>query len=99
MRDNPNLTPEQIDHIRSVAQFRSVHAGEVLYEPSQPDVPLFIVSSIDTLPSARRRFPMLKKRTCRALRLHFDRSAFTEPTATETWSGAAERPSLSFPKS
>jgi thioredoxin reductase (NADPH) len=43
MRDNPTLSPEQIDHIRSVAQFRSVHAGEVLYEPSQPDVPLFIV--------------------------------------------------------
>src|SRR6202021_1742119 len=29
--------------IRSVAQLRSVHAGEVLYEPSQPDVPLFII--------------------------------------------------------
>ena len=43
MRDNPNLSPEQIDHIRSVAQLRSVHAGEVLYEPSQPDVPLFII--------------------------------------------------------
>jgi len=43
MRDNPNLSPEQIDHIRSVAQLRSVQAGEVLYEPSQPDVPLFIV--------------------------------------------------------
>jgi thioredoxin reductase (NADPH) len=43
MRDNPNLSPEQIDHIRSVAQFRPVQAGEVLYEPSQPDVPLFIV--------------------------------------------------------
>ena len=43
MRDNPNLTPEQIDRVRSVAQLRSVQAGEVLYEPSQPDVPLFIV--------------------------------------------------------
>jgi thioredoxin reductase (NADPH) len=43
MRDNPNLSPEQIDHIRSVAQLRPVKAGEVLYEPSQPDVPLFIV--------------------------------------------------------
>lgn len=43
MRDNPMLSSEQIDRIRSVAQFRSVHAGEVLYEPSQPDVPLFIV--------------------------------------------------------
>ena len=37
-----NLSPEQIDRIRSVAQFRSVLASEVLYEPSQPDVPLFI---------------------------------------------------------
>jgi CRP-like cAMP-binding protein len=43
MRDNSNLSPEQIDHVRSVAQVRSVRAGEVLYEPSQPDVPLFIV--------------------------------------------------------
>jgi thioredoxin reductase (NADPH) len=43
MRDNPNLSPEQIDRIRSIAQFRPVKAGEVLYEPSQPDVPLFIV--------------------------------------------------------
>jgi thioredoxin reductase (NADPH) len=43
MRDNPNLSSEQIDRIRSVAQLRPVQAGEVLYEPSQPDVPLFIV--------------------------------------------------------
>src|SRR3981189_2084234 len=43
MRDNPNLSPKQIDRIRSVALLRSVQAGEVLYEPSQPDVPLFIV--------------------------------------------------------
>jgi thioredoxin reductase (NADPH) len=43
MRDNPNLSPQQIDRIRSVARLRSVQTGEVLYEPSQPDVPLFIV--------------------------------------------------------
>jgi thioredoxin reductase (NADPH) len=43
MRDNPNLSPQQIDRIRPVAQLRSVQAGEVLYEPSQADVPLFIV--------------------------------------------------------
>ncbi len=43
MRDNPNLSPKQIDRIRSVARLRSVQAGEVLYEPSQLDVPLFIV--------------------------------------------------------
>ena len=43
MRDNPNLSPEQIERMRSIAQFRQVEDGEVLYEPSQPDVPLFIV--------------------------------------------------------
>jgi thioredoxin reductase (NADPH) len=43
MRDNPNLSQKQIDRIRSVAQLRSVQAGEVLYEPSQADVPLFIM--------------------------------------------------------
>ena len=43
MRDNPNLSPKRIDRIRSLAQIRSVQAGEVLYETSQPDVPLFIV--------------------------------------------------------
>ena len=43
MRDNPNLSPEQIDRIRSIAQVRPVQDGEVLYEPSQPDIPLFIV--------------------------------------------------------
>ena len=43
MRDNPTLTPEQIDRIRSSAQLRPVQHGEVLYEPSQPDISLFIV--------------------------------------------------------
>jgi thioredoxin reductase (NADPH) len=43
MRDNPTLSPEQIERIRSSAQWRSVLKGEVLYESSQPDVPLFIV--------------------------------------------------------
>lgn len=43
MQDNPTLTPEQIDRIRSFAQLRPVRHGEVLYEPSQPDIPLFIV--------------------------------------------------------
>jgi putative membrane protein len=37
MRDDPNLNPEQIDGIRSVAQLRSVQAGKVFYEPSQPE--------------------------------------------------------------
>jgi thioredoxin reductase (NADPH) len=43
MRDSPNLSPEQIGRIRSIAQLRSVQDGEVLYEPSQPDVPQFVV--------------------------------------------------------
>jgi thioredoxin reductase (NADPH) len=43
MRDNPNLSPDQVDRFRSVGHLRPVQAGEVLYEPSQPDVPLFIV--------------------------------------------------------
>jgi thioredoxin reductase (NADPH) len=43
MQDNPTLNREHIDRIRSVAQLRSVRTGEVLYEPSCPDVPLFVV--------------------------------------------------------
>jgi thioredoxin reductase (NADPH) len=43
MQDNPTLSREHIDRIRSVAQLRSVSSGEILYEPSHPDVPLFIV--------------------------------------------------------
>ena len=43
MQDNPTLTREHIDRIRSVAQVRSVRSGEALYEPSCPDVPLFVV--------------------------------------------------------
>jgi thioredoxin reductase (NADPH) len=43
MRDNPNLSPKQIERIRSVAQLLSVQTGEVLYEPSQLDMPMFIV--------------------------------------------------------
>jgi thioredoxin reductase (NADPH) len=43
MGDNPTLSAAQIDRIRSVAQLRRVRSGEVLYEPSQPNVPLFIV--------------------------------------------------------
>jgi thioredoxin reductase (NADPH) len=43
MEDNPTLSREHIERIRSVARLRSVRCGEVLYEPSHPDVPLFIV--------------------------------------------------------
>jgi thioredoxin reductase (NADPH) len=43
MQDNPTLSREHIDRIKSLAQLRSVRSGEILYEPSHPDVPLFIV--------------------------------------------------------
>jgi thioredoxin reductase (NADPH) len=43
MRDNPSLSAEQIERIGPFAQWRSVKKDEVLYESSQPDVPLFIV--------------------------------------------------------
>src|ERR1700734_2564074 len=43
MDDNPTLSREHIDRIGSVAQLRSVQRGEVLYAPSHPDVPLFVV--------------------------------------------------------
>jgi thioredoxin reductase (NADPH) len=43
MQDNPTLNREHIDRIRSVAQLRSVRSGEVLYEPSCPEVHLFVV--------------------------------------------------------
>ena len=43
MQDNPTLNRGHIDRIRSVAQLRSVRSGKVLYEPSCPDVPLFVV--------------------------------------------------------
>jgi thioredoxin reductase (NADPH) len=43
MEDNPTLNREHIDRIKSAAQLRSVRSGEVLYEPSCPDVPLFVV--------------------------------------------------------
>src|SRR3984885_11294179 len=43
MEDNPTLSREHIDRIRSVAHLRSVHPGEILYAPPHPDVPLFVV--------------------------------------------------------
>ena len=43
MQDNPTLNREHIERIRSVARLRSVRSGEVLYEPSCPDVHLFVV--------------------------------------------------------
>src|SRR5260370_32095070 len=43
MQDNPTVSRDHIDRIRSAARPRSVRSGEVLYEPSCPDVPLFVV--------------------------------------------------------
>src|ERR1700749_4020971 len=43
MKVNPKLNRDHIDRVRSLAQLRSVRSGEVLYEPSCPDVPLFVV--------------------------------------------------------
>lgn len=43
MQDNPTLNREHIDRIRSVAQLRFVRNGEVLYELSCPNVPLFVL--------------------------------------------------------
>jgi thioredoxin reductase (NADPH) len=43
MQDNPTLSREHTDRIRAVAQLRSVCSGETLYEPSCPDVHLFVV--------------------------------------------------------
>jgi thioredoxin reductase (NADPH) len=43
MRDNPTLTSEQIERIRQVATLWHVDAGDILYQPSQADVPLFVV--------------------------------------------------------
>src|ERR1700733_2466694 len=45
MRDNPTLTTSQIDQIRTVAGVRTVHEGDVLYRPSQAEIPLFVVIS------------------------------------------------------
>jgi len=45
MRDNPTLTEGQIDRIREIATLRKVSSGDVLYEPSQLNVPLFVVLS------------------------------------------------------
>jgi thioredoxin reductase (NADPH) len=43
MHDNPTLNAEQIDRVKEVATVRQVSSGDVLYEPSQADVPLFVV--------------------------------------------------------
>ena len=52
MQDNPTLSSEQIERIRAVAKFRPVSAGDILYEPSQPDVPFFV--ALDAIVSISR---------------------------------------------
>jgi thioredoxin reductase (NADPH) len=41
----PTLTAEQIDRIRPVSKLRDVKDGEILFEPGDGDVPLFVVLS------------------------------------------------------
>ena len=41
--DNPTLSGEHIDRIRRVAQVRPVKRGEILYKPSEPNVPIYVV--------------------------------------------------------
>ena len=41
----PVLTAEQINRIRSLSTLRKVKAGEILFEPGQSDVPVFVVLS------------------------------------------------------
>src|SRR5579862_3837779 len=41
----PVLTPTQIDRIRPYGSARAVRAGEILFEPGQSEMPLFVVLS------------------------------------------------------
>src|ERR1051326_8878747 len=41
----PILTHEQIDRIRSCGRVRAVQPGEVLFEPSDSDIPFFVLLS------------------------------------------------------
>jgi thioredoxin reductase (NADPH) len=41
----PTLTAEQIDRIRPLSKVRKVEAGEILFEPGDSDVPVFVVLS------------------------------------------------------
>jgi thioredoxin reductase (NADPH) len=52
MQDNPTLSSAQIERIRAVAKFRPVNPGDILYEPSQPDIPFFVV--LDAIVSISR---------------------------------------------
>ncbi len=41
----PKLTPEQIDRIRPIGKLRHVEVGEILFEPGDTSVPLFVMLS------------------------------------------------------
>ena len=41
----PTLTAEQIDRIRPLSKIRKVKVGEILFEPGDSDVPVFVVLS------------------------------------------------------
>src|ERR1700752_2045179 len=41
----PVLTPEQINRIRPLSKVRKVSAGEILFEPGDSDVPVFVLLS------------------------------------------------------
>jgi thioredoxin reductase (NADPH) len=41
----PVLSPAQIDRIRPVSKMRSVHKGEILFEPGDVNVPFFVLLS------------------------------------------------------
>lgn len=48
----PTLTAAQIDRLRPAGTIRQVHAGEILFEPGQSNMPLFVVLSgaLDIIP-------------------------------------------------
>ena len=45
MRDNPNLSSEQIDRIRPLSKVRKVQVGEILFEPGDLDPACFVLLS------------------------------------------------------
>ena len=84
-----NLSLEQIDRVGSVAQLRSVHTGEVLYEPSQPDVP----SSLRCKATSRLAGPA---RTIRFLRSEKQTSSPARCPSIPANAGSSRRASLAI---
>jgi len=48
----PLLTTAQIERLRPAGKLRQVHAGEILFEPGDPDMPCFVILSgaLDIIP-------------------------------------------------